>query len=210
VSHARSPSELVEVLVAEREGAPFLECRDSDERLHLFRTAGREERPLSVGRGPDMDLAITWDPKVSSLHAELACVGGEWTVTDVGSTNGTFLNDERIKERRRLHDGDRVRVGATVLVFRASPTASVEPTHVAADQPEPPELTPAQRRVLVALVRGRGFPASNEAIAEELVVTVGAVKMQMRELYARFEISELPQGEKRARLAELAREFGLV
>ena len=76
--------------------------------------------------------------------------------------------------------------------------------------PEPPELTPSQRRVLVALARGRGFPASNEAIAEELVVTVGAVKMQMRELYARFEISDLPQGEKRARLAELAREFGLV
>ena len=200
----------MEVLLAEREGVPFLEGRDTDGGLHLFRTAGQEERPLSVGRRAEMDVAIVWDPKVSSLHAELACVGGEWTVTDVGSTNGTFLNDERIKERRRLRDGDRVRVGSTVLVFRAGPSASVERTHVAAAAPEPPELTPAQRRVLVALARGRGFPSSNEAIAAELVVTIAAVKMQMRELYARFGISDLPQGEKRARLAQLAVEFGFV
>jgi pSer/pThr/pTyr-binding forkhead associated (FHA) protein len=210
VSHERSPSELVEVLIAEREGAPFLECRDADGRLYLFRTAGRAERPLSVGRRREMDLAIVWDPKVSSLHAELVCVCGEWAVTDAGSTNGTFLNEERIKERRRLRDGDRVRVGSTVLVFRASPSATVEPTDVAAAGPRPPELTAAQRRVLVALARGRGFPASNEAIAEELVVTAGAVKMHLRELYTRFEISDLPQGEKRARLAELAAEFGFV
>jgi hypothetical protein len=128
VSHERSPSELVEVLVAEREGAPFLECRDTEGRLHLFRTASSDERPLSVGRRSEMDVAIVWDPKVSSLHAELACVGGEWTVADVGSTNGTFLNEERVKERRRLRDGDRVRVDSTVLIFRASPSASVEPT----------------------------------------------------------------------------------
>ena len=200
----------MEVLVAERDGAPFLECRDTDGRLHLFRTAGGDERPLSVGRRPEMDLAIVWDPKVSSLHAELTCVRGEWTLTDVGSTNGTFLNGERIKERRRLRDGDRLRIGSTVLVFCASPVARVEPTDVAADGPGPPELTAAQRRVLVALARGRGYPASNEAIAEELVVTVGAVKMHLRELYARFEISELPQGKKRARLVELAVEFGFV
>jgi hypothetical protein len=147
----------MEVLIAEREGAPFLECRDADGRLHLFRTAGRGDRPLSVGRRPDMDVAIAWDLEVSSLHAELVCVGGEWTVTDVGSTNGKFLNEGRIEKRRRLHEGDRVRVGSTVLVFRASPSLSgtVEPTHVAAYGPAPPELTRAQRRPGRARARPR-------------------------------------------------------
>ena len=54
------------------------------------------------------------------MHAALERLGGEWTVVDDGlSRNGTYVNGERVTARRRLHDGDVVRVGGTAIAFRA-------------------------------------------------------------------------------------------
>ena len=69
-----------------------------------------------VGRGTEADLRIN-DPGVSRRHAELRREAGDLVVEDLGSTNGTLVDGERV-ERRRLSDGATVRVGHTDLVVR--------------------------------------------------------------------------------------------
>lgn len=79
-----------------------------------------------------------------------------------------------------------------------------------------PELTPTQRKVLASLCRPLWDPevprvtASNPVIAAELCLSVEAIKTHMRTLFAKFALEDLPQNHKRARLAELAMEAGLV
>ena len=202
--------------MAERAGNPFLAFRDHDSRLTLFPLA-LEGEAITVGRRAETGLSISWDAQVSGLHAELQPLGGEWTILDDGlSRNGTFVNGERIAGRQRLRDADRVRVGRTVLVYNAAKAANAERTVSAGEQLKLPTLTDAQRRVLVALCRpyrdGSSFatPASNQAIAEEVFLSIDGVKMHLRTLFARFELSELAQNQKRAKLAEIALQLGVV
>jgi len=75
-------------------------------------------QPLTIGKGPST-LQITDDPAVSTRHAEIALRGGAFVVTDLGSTNGTFVNNTRISAPTRLGDGDLLRFGNTQLKFRA-------------------------------------------------------------------------------------------
>jgi pSer/pThr/pTyr-binding forkhead associated (FHA) protein len=214
--HSLTPRELKELLAAERDGQPFIAYRDADDRLGLLRI-GSGGLTLTLGRRPETDVAIGWDDEVSGVHAELHDVGGEWTVVDDGlSTNGTFVNGRRIAGRQRLRDGDRVRVGRTVLVFRAATASPVPSTVAAGEGPAPQELTLTQRKVLVSLCRpyrdGASFtsPATNQQIADELFLSVEAVKMHLRTLFGKFELAELPQNEKRVRLAECVLQFGVI
>ena len=62
-----------------------------------------------IGREPDCDLVLV-DPSVSRHHARLSHGDTGWTITDLGSANGTFVNDERV-QCRLLSDGDRIRFG---------------------------------------------------------------------------------------------------
>ena len=97
--HASTPSELQERLAAERSDAPFVELRDGDgvQRLVTL-TEG-----LTVGRSPACGIALIWDAQVSRSHASIEAVDGVWTVLDDGrSTNGTFVNEERVQGRRTL------------------------------------------------------------------------------------------------------------
>ncbi len=204
------------MLAAERAGEPFLAFRDELGALGIH-TLSRHERAGTVGRRPEMDLAIAWDGEVSGLHAELQCLGGEWTILDDGlSTNGTFVNGQRIGARQRLRDGDRILIGRTVLAYNAAQPVSTQKTVSAGDAPSLQPLSDSQRRVLVALCRpyrdGTSFasPATNQQIADELYLSVDAVKMHLRMLFAKFELATLPQNQKRARLAECALRFGLV
>lgn len=214
--HSLSPSELQELLAIERTGKPFVAFKDAEGRLDLFAT-GRGGRTRTVGRRPEMDLSIAWDSEVSGLHAELQGLGGEWTIVDDGlSTNGTYVNGRRVSGRQRLRDGDRVRVGQTILLYRAGGAAPVQETVTAGEAPAPRELTDTQRRVLIALCRpyrdGPSFatPATNQQIAGEVFLSIDAVKMHLRRLFAEFELSEMPQNEKRAKLAECVLRFGVI
>jgi hypothetical protein len=74
-------------------------------------------QPITVGKGPST-LQIEDDPAVSTRHAELALRGGAFVVTDLGSTNGTFVNSQRIAQPTRLGDGDLLRFGNTQMKFR--------------------------------------------------------------------------------------------
>ena len=73
------------------------------------RARAAHDRPPRLVR-----LALPWDDEVSRLHAELVRMGEDWVLCDDGlSHNGTFVNGERVRGRRRLRDGDVVTVGAT-------------------------------------------------------------------------------------------------
>jgi hypothetical protein len=70
--------------------------------------------PYSIGRDPDND-AVLHDREVSRHHAEIRQMAGGYAITDLNSTNGTFVNDARVHESQPLHPGDKVRLGTTVL-----------------------------------------------------------------------------------------------
>ncbi len=77
---------------------------------------------LVIGRsGADLDVD---DRGVSRRHARISRgTDGAWTLTDLGSTNGTFLNGTRVRAAR-LQDGDEIRVGAvTAFRFSTNPDA---------------------------------------------------------------------------------------
>lgn len=214
--HASSPTELRERIEAERRGAPFMIYRDADNRQRLF-DLGHSER-LSVGRKPDNDIVIDWDRGVSRVHAELELVGGEWTVVDDGlSQNGTYVNSERVTGRRRIHDGDMLRVGETVLVFSAPFERQTDQTSaLASTVPDAASLTGTQKAVLVALCRPFRFsgsfatPATNQDIAEELNYTIDTVKGHLRVLFQKFGVADVAQNQKRAQLVWRAFQTGVV
>ena len=215
--HSLSARELKELLSLERSGGPFLAMRDGAGGLVLV-ALGADASTLTVGRGVGTDVSIPWDAEVSGVHAELRRLGEEWTVADDGlSRNGTFLNGERISGRQRLRPGDRLLLGSTAIAYCQAAGEAPKATVPSGTLPEPPTLSETQRRVLIALCRpyagGGGeftVPATNQEIAREVFLGVDAVKRHLRALFGRFGLGELPQNQKRARLAELALRMGIV
>jgi predicted component of type VI protein secretion system len=195
---------------------PFLAYRGGDGEERQVQLTGADRR-LTVGRAPERDIRLDWDREVSRLHAELEQVGHDWTVVDDGlSRNGTFVNGQRISGRRLLRDGDRLRIGTTPLVFHSGRGEHQSATAVASDLPSVLRLSDAQRRVLIALCRPYKhhtpyvMPATNQQIADELVLSVDAVKTHLRVLFQKFGVEGLPQNQKRARLVERAFAAGMV
>jgi hypothetical protein len=212
----QSARELKAQIEAEREGLPFLVFRDGEEQQQIFALAADRER-VTVGRISSTDICIDWDTEVSRLHAELERIGEDWTVADDGlSRNGTHINGERVVGRRHLHDGDVVRFGRTLAIYRQPKAAKITETVVASEVLNRASLSDAQRRVLVALCRpfkeasGYVTPATNQQVADELFLSVDAVKTHLRALFAKFGIEQLPQNQKRIRLVELALKSGVV
>jgi pSer/pThr/pTyr-binding forkhead associated (FHA) protein len=214
--HAATAAELKAQIEAERDGLPFLIYRDGDGR-HRLHVLGEGQEKVTLGRRTSADVPLPWDEEVSRLHAELVRTGDDWTVSDDGlSLNGSFVNGEPVGGRRRLRDGDAVRVGATVLVFRDPRDQESQATAPSADLRKVVSLTAAQKRVLVALCRpfkeSAVFvtPPTNDQIAQELFLSVDAVKKHLRTLFEKFGVEHLPQNEKRARLVERAFAGGFI
>ncbi len=72
--------------------------------------------PLVIGRAADCNIVLH-DQNVSRRHAEIRKRDSNYFVKDLGSTNGTRVNGDHVKEQR-LGDGDQIQVGSTVLQFR--------------------------------------------------------------------------------------------
>ena len=70
----------------------------------------RRARPMTVGRDDDCDVVIP-DPSVSGRHARVDFDGVSWVVTDLGSTNGTWLNGDRLAEPTPIESSDVVQFG---------------------------------------------------------------------------------------------------
>jgi len=79
--------------------------------------AVRLDGNLTVGRAPECELRID-DTYASQQHARVFARNGSWFVEDLGSTNGTFVNEQRLAAPAQLAPGDRIRVGTTVLELR--------------------------------------------------------------------------------------------
>lgn len=79
--------------------------------------AVRLEGNLTVGRAPECDLKID-DTYASQQHARVFARNGAWYVEDLGSTNGTFVNEQRLAAPAQLTPGDKIRIGTTTLELR--------------------------------------------------------------------------------------------
>ena len=71
---------------------------------------------FTAGRSEFADVTVCGDKAVSGSHAEFYPRDGDWLVEDLGSTNGTALNGQRIREPRKVARGDQVKLGDTVLI----------------------------------------------------------------------------------------------
>jgi len=210
-----SAPELKAQIGAEREGRPFLVFRDGGGEQVIMPLEPNAE--LWVGRGGSADVRIGWDEEVSALHAQIEVVRDECTLVDDGlSRNGSFVNEERVHGRRHLRDGDSLRFGRTVVVYRRPGEEAPEATVAAGEVPAAATISPAQRKVLLALCRpykdGDPFatPATNQQIGEELHLSVDAVKTHMRALFEKLEVGDIPQNQKRVALVEQALQTGIV
>ncbi|WP_459548959.1 FHA domain-containing protein [Nocardia sp. X0981] len=177
-----------------------------------------DRQRITIGRSAGADLSLRWDAEVSRLHAAVEYLAAHWTIVDDGlSRNGTFVNGERINGRRRLMPGDRIRVGTSLVSFHDFNGVVDDQTRASgAGLPTVRSLTESQRGVLIALCRpykgdaGFAAPASNQQIADELFLSVDAVKTHLRALFTKFGVEDLPQNQKRVRLAALAMRSGLI
>jgi pSer/pThr/pTyr-binding forkhead associated (FHA) protein len=166
----------------------------------------------TVGKATENDISLAEDATASHLHAVLERFPAAWCVTDLGSSNGTWVNGERIWSSRRLRHGDEIRVGQTRLIFRDAPSAGGGQTET---EDSSPSLTVRERDVIVALCRpllDRDMftePSSTRAIAEELVITQAAVKQHLANLYDKFGVAA-SDSNRRSRLANEALRRGAV
>jgi hypothetical protein len=185
--------------------------------LELWTVSGRRQVDLSgdrvtVGKSDENDVVLEADPTVSRLHAVLERFPAGWCVNDLGSSNGTFLNGERIWAPQRLRHGDEVRIGRTRLLFRNSSDVGHPVTDAEA---ESPVLTPREHDVLAVLCRpllDRDLftdPSSIREIAADLVVSEAAIKQHLANLYVKFDVEE-GATHRRSRLANEALRRGAV
>ncbi len=84
--------------------------------------------PFTIGRKQDNDLCLE-DLAVSARHARIVKIQEVFFLEDLGSTNGTFVNEQKI-DRRQLQDADSIRFGAHRLIFREKQAPAAEPAIV--------------------------------------------------------------------------------
>jgi hypothetical protein len=155
-----------------------------------------EERS-TMGRAPSNDVIVDLDTSVSRMHAVLERYPTGYSVRDLGSANGTFVNGEQVVGERRLRTGDEIRLGNSAMVFYYPGDDDSERTALTEG---PPPLTRREQELLIALCRplfgDDAFkqPASTKQLAAELYVTEAAVKFHLANLYDKFRISEPSAG----------------
>lgn len=147
-----------------------------------------EGTQLVVGRSQGSDVCLP-DPHVSRVHAIIGNHAGTMWIEDLGSTVGTWVNDELVVGRCALRHGDEIRFAAVVTELRDR-TPGREPENptdkhvVTVDEPRP-LLSDRQMEVLIYLYKG----LTNPAIARQLNVTERTVKVHCQELFHRLGVS---------------------
>jgi predicted component of type VI protein secretion system len=122
--------------------------------------AGRQlplDSVVDVGREPSLPLHLDEDTQVSRRHARISAQGGQVVVEDLGSTNGTYVNDQPISSPRALNPGDKVRIGLTVLELRTRQQVAARPSAVQVR----PQLTAVGNDVLIQVPEAQLAPVGN-------------------------------------------------
>jgi pSer/pThr/pTyr-binding forkhead associated (FHA) protein len=155
---------------------------------------------IVIGRGATCDLVLA-SPAASRRHAEVVGQPAGWRVRDLGSTNGTFLNGERVEAERELHAGDAIQIGEQTIHF----------CHVESGEAEA-GAQGGERTMLLAAPAGEGMLRGS--LAE--IPPIGL--LQLLELERKSGVLEIETGAGKARLwidegrpvhAELADAAGL-
>jgi ABC transport system ATP-binding/permease protein len=158
---------------------------------------------LTIGRDPENDIVLH-HPIVSRKHARITKTGtdGEYEIEDLGSTNGTFVNGERVVEPHLLHRGDRIYVGPIKLVFEAQRLTTIDESHdlrldalhlnkfVSEDKNLLKDISlSVQSRELVAIVgvTGAGKSTLLDALNGFRPATSGKVLVNGNDLYSNFD-----------------------
>jgi hypothetical protein len=211
-----SPDDLEARREAEKRGEPFLLLRD-DQGAQRIIALDEGAGSVTVGRRLEADIALPWDPEVSRLHAELEYKAGEWTLSDDGySQNGTYVNGLRIYGRRRLMDGDLLRIGQTSIAFCDPGLSGLGVTLAPGELGIAPKFSEQQQRILRALCRplmgdGDGLkPASDADVAAATGVPEDVVTTELDHLGRAFGLQDMPAADRRAEIALLALRSGLV
>ncbi len=158
--------------------------------------------PVTIGRGKAAQLVLADDSKVSNVHARITPMEGDrFILEDLASTNGTFVNDERI-EQVPLRSGDLVKIGRSLIIFRADDSSAVhladvelagggssadirsDPDLVAASTPAPAYPSPPPRsgtdRLAGALAEDPGTEAAPGGTLRMTPGEVAALKTPAR------------------------------
>ena len=165
---------------------------------------------FTIGKAPGNALVLD-DPSTSRLHAVCERAGPTWLVTDAGSTNGTWINGHRLFASHALRSGDQLRVGVVTLTYRVDGSLLGPDTTAIAP---PPDLTPRERELLLALCRPvvqnnvLTEPASVREMARALSVSESAVKKSLGRIYSKFGL--IDGDRRRGHLAIAAIRCGLV
>jgi len=137
---------------------------------------------VNIGRGDYNDLVIP-EPSVSASHAKLQRREGIWVLTDLGSTNGTFVDGERLTEETPLGPGATIRFGEVATLFESTDDTTGIQQRVGTRMVEglrtPPEreAAPPRRQIRVATPEPKGLP--RWAIVVAVIAVVGAIAFML-------------------------------
>ncbi|GAB4057170.1 FHA domain-containing protein [Catellatospora paridis] len=114
--------------------------------------------PVTFGRDSGVAAVALDDPGISRRHARLELIDEYLVLTDLGSTNGTYVNDQRLTRRQALVPGDRIRIGRYDLAWMfldPNATMVVDESHLTVHRPETPPEVAARRVVQAAQAHNR-------------------------------------------------------
>ncbi len=144
-------------------------------------------RDIAVGRAPSCDIVLAGDQLASRRHALFRFKDSHCSIVDLGSSNGTYINDQEIHSETELRDGDRITIGGHDLTFSttaAGPSASLPVADLdSAEAPSPlletaPSLSVVNMPIPLNGYNGKAAPASerepDESPADALIVAAPA------------------------------------
>jgi len=146
---------------------------------------------LTVGRADSNNLPIK-DDAVSRVHASVERIAGQFVLRDLGSSNGTLVNGERISADRTLHPDDEITVGHTRIVFRGAADDLAETLRI----PVATATGSGDRVTLIMLCRALATagqpdePISRQRLAETLSQSEAQLEEQLEALYSQLGLDE--------------------
>ena len=128
---------------------------------------------MRLGRDPANDLALLADPKIPRSHAELRDRDGQWILVDLGSSNGTRVNDRRV-EQHPLRDGDRIQLGRTTIIFTTDDDPNPTETDTRA-LAKVPDLSERERQILALVALG----LTDRQVGQRLFISPSTVRSHL-------------------------------